>query len=96
MKTNMAQSSIDRYHQLMAEGGVSRQKALILSMLTPGKDYTRNEIQDLTKLTLHAVTGRVNALVSEGRLNEDEFERRRCNITGSSVKVVRLAGADGA
>lgn len=96
MKTAVAQSSVDRYHQLMAEGGVSRQKALILSMLEPGRAYTRNEIADMTKLKLHAVTGRINALVSEGRLDEDEYERRACSITGSSVKVVRLAGADGA
>jgi hypothetical protein len=98
----VAETSIDRYHALMAEGAVSRTQALILSMMDPAKDYTRAELSDLTKLMINCVTGRVDELIKEGHLEEIEYEldgekrkySRKCGITGFKAKVVRLPVAE--
>lgn len=93
MKTAMAKTSVDRYHELMVDGEVSRLQALILSMMDEGRDYTRAELSELTHLAINTVCGRVNELIKDMRL--EECSARKCSITGFTAKVVCLPMAEG-
>lgn len=93
MKKNVADTSIEIYKRLTAEGKVSHMQARILSKMEEGKDYTRNELVCMTLLPINAVTGRVNELVHELSLLE-EGEKRKCSVTGNKVGTVRLAAVE--
>lgn len=91
---SVADTSIERYKELVAEGAVNRQQALILCKMQPGASYTRSELSDITKLQINAVCGRVFELVRDMRL--EEGTPRKCKVTGNTAKTVRLPMVDGA
>lgn len=91
----IAETSRQRYHELVETGDVSRQQAELLSFMRAGKDYTRAELSRISGLMINAVTGRVNELLKDGKLEEQEDEKRRCNVTGYTAKVVRLSAEGG-
>lgn len=91
----IAETSRTRYHELVATGDLSRQQAELLSHMTPGKDYTRAELSRISGMMINVVTGRVNELIEAGKLEEQEGEKRRCEVTGYTAKVVRLSAEGG-
>lgn len=94
MKTAVADTSIERYKAMVAEGEVTRVQAAILCKMEEGKEYTRAELSERSHLPINTVCGRVNELVKDDRLEESGV--RKCSVTGYTAKTVRLAGADGA
>jgi hypothetical protein len=94
MKTATAETSIRRYHALLADGEVTRIQAQILSVMETGKAYTRAELSQATGLMINTVTGRVYELVQDGRI--EESPARHCGITGYTAKTVRLSVSEGA
>lgn len=91
----IAETSRVRYHELVATGDVSRQQAELLSYMQPGNDYTRAELSQITGLMINCVTGRVKELLDDGKLEEQDGEKRRCGVTGYTAKVVRLSAEGG-
>lgn len=92
MKTAVADTSIERYKALVAEGVVTRCQAAILHKLEEGTEYTRAEISEMTKLPINSVCGRVHELIHEVKRLE-EGSKRACKVTGNTAHTVRLVGA---
>lgn len=91
----IAETSRQRYHKLVETGDVSRQQAELMSFMSPGKDYTRAELSQISGLMINAVTGRVNELLQDGKLEEQDGEKRKCSVTGYTAKVVRMSAEGG-
>lgn len=91
----IAETSVARYHELLATGDVSRQQAELMAVMSPGQDYTRAELSSLARMMINCVTGRVAELIEDGKLEEQEGEKRKCTVTGYTAKVVRLSAEGG-
>ena len=72
MKTSIAQTSLDAYRSLQAEGSINTQEAIIylIVALSNTSGLIREEIADATGFRLSAVCGRVNELIKRGELIE--------------------------
>jgi hypothetical protein len=88
MKTAVAETSIQVFHAIEAEGVLGKQEKRILTALhgdwRPGKDWT------LTGISINAVSGRVNKLKTVRPRYLEECKPRRCSITGRTVTPVTL------
>lgn len=87
-KTAIQQTSLDAYEGLIKSGKLGKQEATILSFMAMGRDYSVKELCELTGLEVNAVSGRVSDLKKKQML--EEGERRPCEVTGNSIKPVRL------
>jgi hypothetical protein len=94
MKTAVAETSIQVFHAIEAEGVLGKQEKRILTALhgdwRPGKDWTLREIERLTGISINAVSGRVNKLKTVRPRYLEECKPRRCSITGRTVTPVTL------
>lgn len=91
----IAETSRQRYHELVETGDVSRQQVELMSFMRPGWDYTRAELSRISGLMINCVTPRVKELIDAGKLAEDPEEKRKCGVTGYTAKVVRLSAEGG-
>jgi uncharacterized protein YggE len=88
MKTNIQDTSLEAYDGLKSSGTQSKQSEVILSHLQQGRDYSLREIQKITGYEINAVSGRVHDLKQLNLLVE--ADKRKCTITGKTIKPVRL------
>ena len=88
MKTNVASTSIDCYHQIEAEGQLSRQQAQIMAHIAAGRDYTLQELVGLAGLPVNVISARCNKLRELGHL--ELAAKRPCWVTGRNVSPVKL------
>jgi len=88
MKTAVAETSIDSYHALRREGGLTRQQHKVLAVIRPYRDYSLQELVIASGLPVNVISGRVNELKTEKRL--EHGPTRKCSITGRTVHPVRL------
>lgn len=88
MKTAVRESSIQAYEAIQQDGTLNRQQAIIMSVISPGRDYSLQELVSLTGIQINGVSGRVNELKTVKRL--EQAPARRCAITGRTVHPVRL------
>lgn len=80
-------TSVDAYHGLGPKLG--QQAARIVSHVTAyGGDFSRTELSRATGISINAVCGRINELVTAGVLVESE--PRQCSVTGKRVHPVML------
>ncbi len=79
------------YHEHRDSGRLGTQQRAVLEFLQahPDRSYTRAELARDSGITLSAICGRVNELVSAGRVVEPY--RRHCEITGKRVWALRAA-----
>lgn len=87
MKTAMATTSLDAY-RAHSPRDLSAGQRRVLEAIRPGLDFTRTEIAHASGMSLQSVCGRVNELVSAGRL--ENGPRRNCSRTGNASNPVRL------
>ena len=88
MRTAVADTSIDCYHAIQREGGLSRQQSVILAAVRRDRDYSLQELVSITGLQVNVISGRAFELKASGRLVPGET--RRCSVTGRTVHPVRL------
>lgn len=88
MKTSVAETSIDTYHAMRRAGHLTQQQAMVMSAIAMGRDYSLREIAKLTELDTSTVSGRVNELRANGRL--ELAPARACRHSGRTVHPVRL------
>jgi hypothetical protein len=88
MKTNVADTSIENYHAIQAEGKLKPQHDIILQVISPTRDYSLQELCILTKLPINVVSGRCNELKTARRL--ETAQKRSCSITKRTIAPVRL------
>jgi hypothetical protein len=88
MLTNVRDTSISTYRSIQDEGCTGRQHRLIMAAIKPGRDYSLRELSVLTDVAINAVSGRVNELKESGALVEGR--KRRCAISGRTIRPVRL------
>ena len=89
MKTAVADTSIDAYRAHTVRD-LSEGQRLVMAVVrfTRGVDFTRAEISATSGMPLQSVCGRVNELVTAGRL--EHGPRRLCSITSNPANPVRL------
>jgi hypothetical protein len=87
MKTAMSDTSLDAYrsHSVRALSAGQRR---VMDVIRPGVDFTRAEIAHAAGVPLQSVCGRVNELVTAGRL--ENGPRRICSRTGNAANPLRL------
>lgn len=88
MKTNVADTSIDVYHSIQAEGKLKPQHDIILSAIQPSRDYSLQELCLATGLPINVISGRCNELKAARRL--ELAQKRSCSITKRTINPVRL------
>lgn len=88
MKTAVAESSIETFRSIQQDGTLTRQQAVIMSVILPGREFSLQELAYLTGIQINGVSGRVNELKTAGRLIH--APERKCSITGRTVHPVRL------
>lgn len=88
MKTNVADTSIDCYHEIHNEGRLTRLQSQIMASINSGADYTLQELVRLTGLPVNTVSGRCNELRTAKRL--EHGKTRACSVTGRKVHPVKL------
>lgn len=86
MRTNVADTSIDAYHQLIETGKESTQIKTIYEFVCKFHPCSRRQIHKATGIELGAVAGRCNALTKAGLLKEEKIGE--CQITGKKVKLL--------
>ena len=74
------------YSEIQADGTASNQKEVILSAVKMGGSSLK-EISNETGIEINAVSGRVNDLKKEGRL--EHAPKRKCSITGRLITPVQ-------
>lgn len=94
MRTAVAETSIQAYREIQAEGVLTaQQKTLMLALhanWAPGRTWSLQEIVILTGLPINVVSGRVNELKTERPRYLEEVAKRRCSVTGRTVTPVTL------
>lgn len=83
----VADTSLDAYRSHSVRD-LSAGQARVMACIRPGLDFTRAEIAHASGMALQSVCGRVNELVSAGRL--EDAPRRLCSRTGNASRPVRL------
>lgn len=90
--TAVRETSLIAYRALAFSGklGEQQRKVIDLFLANPSATYTRQEIVEKTGLTINAVCGRVNELLTEPLLLLREIGRRECSVTKSTVNAIAL------
>jgi hypothetical protein len=88
MKTQVAETSIDAYHALQREGTLTKRQAQVMEQVQPGRDYSLQELVQLTGLPVNVISGRCNELRAAKRL--ELGPERKCSLTGRTIHPVRL------
>ena len=93
MKTQVSETSLLSYQELLDSGKLSKQQSVIMANLNLYKHtnlrMTSREIAEITGIERSAVTGRLNTLVKLGVV--DEYGKVQCPITKRWVKAYRIA-----
>lgn len=84
----VAATSKRAYHEIEAEGRITRQEGIILAVMRPGADYSLQELVRLSGVQINAVAGRVNHMKKIGAVVVTA--PRKCSITGRTVMPVSL------
>ena len=88
IKTSMQDTSLNAYDELKSSGKHNKQTEVILAHLSHGRDYSLQEIKQLTGYEINVVSGRVHDLKKMNLLNE--CAKRKCTVTGKTIRPVRL------
>ena len=93
--SNVRETSIDAYHDLVASGKVKTQKDRVFHFLqVSGKGMSRSELHELINayskgMRLSSMTARVKELIDEGLL--EDIQTRKCRVTKRTVHVLNIA-----
>jgi hypothetical protein len=88
VKTNVRSSSLAAYDRAGRDGTLSKQQALIMAHITPGRDYSLQELVRLTGLPVNVISGRCNELRTAKLL--EHGPDRKCSLTTRTIHPVRL------
>ncbi len=94
MKTNVRYTSLDAYFTLRRNGVDINQKGMVYDCIKSYAGFyqgamTRNEIASVSRIRLGSVCARVNEMIADSWLTDDE--KRKCSVTGKEDHVVRVA-----
>jgi len=88
----VADTSIDTYHDLKADGTLGKRQAQVLAAVTPGLDFSLQELVRSTGLPVNVISGRCHELRDLGLL--ELGPTRACCHTGRTVHPVRRPAVD--
>ena len=90
--TDVRQTSLIAYQQIIEDGTKKNQKSIILNLLKEYPDgFTREEIRDMASIMYTSVCGRVKELLNSGKAYENEHNTR-INASGKKALVVKAYG----
>lgn len=90
MKTAVADTSIECYHDLRDDGTLTKRQAQVMAVIQHGRDYSLQELVMLTGLPINIVSGRVNELKSNELKRLEHGPKRKCMLTQRTIHPVRL------
>ena len=82
----VSQTSLEAYDQIIESGTEYTQQEIIQKLIKKVGGLTRRQISKITGLEMGAVAGRVNSLVNQGLLIEEDTTV--CEYTHRRVKLV--------
>ena len=89
MLTNVRNTSIHAYYDHLSSGKLGDQgRQIMLALHQHNRDWSLQEISQLTGIAINAVSGRVNGLKAKGYLIE--CPKRKCSVTGRTVTPVKI------
>lgn len=88
MRTNVASTSIEVYRGIGRSGTLSRQQSIVMAAVQVARDYSLQELVQITGLAINAISGRVSELKASQHLVH--ADKRKCSLTGHLVRPVRL------
>ena len=91
MKTHVAPTSIEVYHDIRYEGLFNRQQKIILELMDWSVNYSLQELCVLTRLPINVISGRVFELKEKNLIQH--ADKRKCRITRRTIQSVRLCRA---
>ncbi len=86
--TNVAETSIKCYHELLKEGKINKQQNQILGSMKRNRDYSLQELCIESNLPVNVVSGRVNELKEKGYIIT--LYKRPCSITRRTIQALEL------
>lgn len=86
MKTNVAETSINAYHNLINTGTLTKRQAELMAYMETVGAVTRRQIAKALEWDTGSAAGRVNELVALGKL--EEIGTVKCPKTGKTVGLV--------
>lgn len=92
MKTAVASTSIETYHDIRKDGTLTHQQKIIVDAILVGRNYSLQELVKATGLPINTISGRCNDLRHMGVL--ELGPTRPCGITGRQIHPVRLPAGD--
>ena len=92
-RTAVAATSIAVYDEIKSDGTLTRQQAAIVSLMRRGRDYSLQELVNLTGFGVNVVSGRCNELRQAGAI--EHGPKRPCSVTGRTIQPVRLPALAG-
>ena len=87
-KTDMQPTSIKAYNEIKFDGTLQKQEKKIVFCMEKGRDYSLQELSEITGIGINAVSGRCNGLKKKDVLVCGE--KRRCSITRKTIKPLML------
>ena len=87
-KTDMQSTSIKAYNEIKFDGTLQRQEKEILHCMEKGRDYSLQELSQITGIGINAISGRCNGLKKKDVLVCGE--KRKCSITHRTIKPLML------
>lgn len=89
----IAETSVTNYREHRSSGRLGAQALEIVQFLAnrTDRDFSRAEIAEILGLRLSSICGRVNELIKSDHV-EQSAQTRRCQVTGKTVRPVRLRG----
>lgn len=87
-------TSIACYHELRAEGLLSKRQQQVMDVIKPGRDYSLQELVMLCGRPVNVVSGRVNELKGDLKMLE-HGPTRKCSLTQRTIHPVRIPEPQG-
>ena len=83
-KTDMQATSIKAYNEIKFDGTLQKQEKQILDCMEKGRDYSLQELSQITGIGINAISGRCNGLKKKDVLVCGE--KRKCSLTHKTIK----------
>lgn len=83
--SHVAETSIEAFYSLGVEYLQPKEQA-VMRVFGPGTKLSRQQISEVARIPLHTVCGRVDSLISKGKLVEEG--ERRDPMTGKRQKLL--------
>lgn len=84
----MQSTSIKAYNEIKFDGTLQKQEKQIVDCMEKGRDYSLQELSQITGIGINAISGRCNGLKKKDVLVCGK--KRKCSLTHRTIKPLML------